>query len=79
MSTIGLAARPRDRGRPDVLNAQGLAAQDPADALGGVLEASGPLLVVVHNRDRDMFATAYEHLVQIRVTGVVHPTSVFLG
>ncbi|MBW3567286.1 MAG: hypothetical protein KY410_04885 [Proteobacteria bacterium] len=28
--------------------------------------------------DRDLFATAYEHLVQIRVTGVVHATSVFL-
>lgn len=45
-----------------MLNAQGFAAQNHANALGGVLEASGPLQVV-HDRDRDMFATAYEQLV----------------
>ena len=62
MSTIGLAARPGTEVDP-VLNAQDFAAQNHANALGGVLKASGPLQVVVHDRDRDMFATAYEHLV----------------
>ena len=61
MSTIGSAARPGTEVDP-VLNARGFAAQNHANALGGVLEASGPLQVV-HHRDRDMFATAYEQLV----------------